>query len=103
MFNIRDVIVTDVDQALSLVDFVASEYFISDPFMELWRTKRRYVGKFSLSFSFEISMTSLDSLFDLMVAVLLQISWMKLFSIAQKLNVLFFSGSILHLKYVGYV
>ena len=41
------------------------------------------------------------SLFDLMVAGLLPISWAKL-SIAHGLNVLFFSGSILHVKYVGY-
>ena len=41
------------------------------------------------------------SLFDLMVAGLLPISWAKL-SIAHGLNVLFFSGSILHVKCVGY-
>ena len=37
-----------------------------------------------------------------MVAGLLSISWLKLFSIAQELNVLFYSGSILLLKRVGY-
>ena len=36
LFNIRDVIVVDVDQALALVD-VAHEYFNSDPFLELLR------------------------------------------------------------------
>ena len=55
-----------------------------------------------ISFSFEIFMTNSDSLFDLMVADLLPISLMKLFSIAHGLNVIFFSGSILHLKCVGY-
>ena len=37
VFNIRDVIAVDVDQALALVHFVASEDFNSDPFLELWR------------------------------------------------------------------
>ena len=60
------------------------------------------VGRFLLSFSLEILMTNSDSLFDLMVAGLLPISWLKLFSIAHGLNVLFFCVSILHLKCVGY-
>ena len=55
-----------------------------------------------LLLSLEISMTNLDSLIDLMVAGLLPISRVKLFSIAYGLNFLFFSGSILHLKCVGY-
>ena len=37
LFNIRDVIVVDVDQALGLVDFVSREYFNFDPSLELWR------------------------------------------------------------------
>ena len=60
------------------------------------------VGRILLSYSFEISMTNLDSLFDLIVAGLFPISGVKLFSIAHRLNVLFFSGFILHLKCVGY-
>ena len=39
-------------------------------------------------------MTKADSLFDHIVARLLPISWLKLFSIAHRLNSLFFSGSI---------
>ena len=58
------------------------------------------VGRFF--FSFEILMTNSDSLFDLMVAGLLPISLVKLFSITHGLNVFFFSGSILYLKCVGY-
>ena len=46
-------------------------------------------------------MISSDSLVDLMVAGLLAISWVRLLSIAHRLNVLFFSGSILHVKCVG--
>ena len=47
-----------------------------------------------LSFSFEILMTNSDSLFDLMIAGLLPISWVDLISTAHGLNVIFFSGSI---------
>ena len=47
-----------------------------------------------LSFAFEISITNSNSLFDLMVADLVSISWMKLFSIAHSLNFLLFHGSI---------
>ena len=47
------------------------------------------VGKFLLSFSFETSMTNSNSLFDLMVAGLLPIYWVKLFSIAHGLNFFF--------------
>ena len=36
-----------------------------------------------------------------MIAGLLPIAWMKLFSIVHGLNVLFFSGSILHVEHVG--
>ena len=54
-----------------------------------------------LSFSTEISMIKPDSLVDLMVAGLLQISWVRLFSIVHGLNVLFFSGYILQVKCVG--
>ena len=50
----------------------------------------------------EISMINSDSLFDFMVAGLLPISWVRLFSIGHGLNALFFSGSILHVKCVGY-
>ena len=60
------------------------------------------VGRILLYFSFEISMTNSDFLFDLMVAGLLPISWVRLFSIAHVLNVLFPSWSILHLECVGY-
>ena len=47
------------------------------------------VGKVLLSFSFEILMTNSDSLFDLMIAGLLPISWVRFFSIAHGLNILF--------------
>ena len=60
------------------------------------------VGIIFLSFSFEITMINSDSLFDFMVAGLLPIFRVKLFSIAHGLNVLFFSGSIFHLKCVGH-
>ena len=60
------------------------------------------VRKILIYFSFEITMTDLDSLFDLMVARLLPSLWVKLFSIAHGLHVLSFSGSILHLKCVGF-
>ena len=46
-------------------------------------------------------MINSDSLVDFMVAGLLPISWVRLFSIAHGLNVLLFSGSILHVKCVG--
>ena len=96
----------DVDQALALVDFVGklSHANISSSIVS-WITGEHsdvIVGRILLSFSFEISMINSDSLVDLMVAGLLPISWVKLFSIAHGLNVLFFSGSILHLKCVGY-
>ena len=39
------------------------------------------VGRILLSFLFEFSMTSLHSLFDPMIAGLLPISWVKLFSV----------------------
>ena len=54
-----------------------------------------------LSFSFEIYMINSNSLVDLMGAILLPISWVRLFSIAHGLNVLFHSGSILQVKCVG--
>ena len=38
VLNIRYVIVVDVDQAVALVDFVASEYFNFNLFLESWRT-----------------------------------------------------------------
>ena len=59
------------------------------------------VGRFLLYFSFEVSMLNSDSLVDLMVAGLLPISWVRLFSITCGLNVLFVSASILHVKCVG--
>ena len=49
------------------------------------------VGRILLSFSFEISMTNSQSLFDLIVAGLLPTSQVKLISIAHGLIVLFFS------------
>ena len=60
------------------------------------------VGKILLSISFEISMINSDLLVDLMVAGLVPISWVRLFSIAHGLNVLLFSGFILHVTCVGY-
>ena len=60
------------------------------------------IGRILLSFSFEISTTNSDSLFDLMVTGLLSFYFMKLSSNTQGLNVIFFSGTILHLKCVGY-
>ena len=54
------------------------------------------------SFLFEISMTNSNSLFDLILASLLPISWVRLFSIAHGLNFFLFSGCILHLNYVGF-
>ena len=48
------------------------------------------VGRILLTFSFEISMINSDSLFNLIIAGLLQISWVRLFSIALGLNVVFF-------------
>ena len=48
------------------------------------------VGRILLSFSFEISIIISDSLVDLMVAGLPQISWVRLFSIAHGLKVLFY-------------
>ena len=74
----------DVDPALALVDFVASDYFHFDLFL--------------LSISFEISMINSDSLVDLMVVGSLQISWVRLFSIAHGLKVLFISEFILQVK-----
>ena len=59
------------------------------------------VGRILLSYLFEISMINSDSLFDLMVAGLVPISWVKLFHIGHGLNILFFSGSILHLNCIG--
>ena len=47
-------------------------------------------------------MINSDALFDIMVAGLLPIYWVRLFSIAHGLNVLFFSGSIMQVKCVGY-
>ena len=92
----------DVDQALALVDFVASDYFHFDPFLELRRAYSDViVGRISLSFSFENSMINSDSLVDLMVAGLLPTVWVRLISIAHGLKVLFISGSILHMKCVG--
>ena len=58
------------------------------------------VGIISLSFLFEISMTNSDYFFHLMVAGSPPISWAKLFSIANELNFLLISRSILHLKSV---
>ena len=43
--NIRNVIVVNVDQAFALVDFVASEGFTFDPFLEFWRTVWLYSWK----------------------------------------------------------
>ena len=92
----------DVDQALALVNFVTSNYFHFDPFLELWEPSNVIVGRILLSITFEISMINSVSLVDLMVARLLPISWVRLFSIAHGLNVPFFSGSVLHVKCVGY-
>ena len=47
-------------------------------------------------------MTKSDSLFDLMVAGLFPISFVKHFCISRRLIFIFFSGSILHLKCVEY-
>ena len=47
-------------------------------------------------------MTISESLFDLMVEGLLQISWVKLFSFVRGLNFLLFYGLILRLECVGY-
>ena len=60
------------------------------------------VGKILLSFSFEISLSNLDSLFDLMGAGLHPNSWVKLFSIAHGLTFIYFSGSIFYVTCVGY-
>ena len=46
-------------------------------------------------------MINSDSLIDLMVAGLLPNSWVRLFFIAHGLNVLFFSGSVLHENFIG--
>ena len=92
----------DVDQAMALVDFIAREYSNFYPFWNCGEQSDVIVGRFLLYFSFEISMANSDSLFDFMVVGLLPIYWMKLFSIANRLNVLFSSGSILHPKCVGY-
>ena len=73
VFYIRDVIVVNVDQAFALVDFVASEYFNLNPFLELWRNSDFIVGRFLLSFSLEISF----SLFYLIVSVSLPFSWVR--------------------------
>ena len=59
------------------------------------------VGKTLLPFSFEISMTKSDLLFEHMVAGLLSIYWVKLFYVAHGLIFFLFSGSFLHKKCVG--
>ena len=92
----------NVNQVFSLVDFVASEYFIFDPYVVCGKHNDFIIGRILLSFSFEFSMTNLDSLFHLMVAGLLIFSCLNLFSIVYVLSFLFFSGSISNLKCVGY-
>ena len=37
--------VVDVDKVVGLVDFVASDYFHFDPFLELWRAYSDFIVK----------------------------------------------------------
>ena len=64
----------NVDQAFVLVDFIASKYFNFAPTWKCGEHGKFIVRRILLSFSFEISMTTSDSLFDLKVASLIPIS-----------------------------
>ena len=83
VFNIRSVIVVDVDHALTLVDLAQANLSTSTLSWNCGEHSDVIFGRILLSCSFEISMKNSDSLFDLIVTGLISIFWVKLFSIAR--------------------
>ena len=100
--SFRDFVDVDVDQAFSLVDFVASENFNFDPFWKLWRAYGLYSWKnFAFFFVWDFNDKSRLVIWSY-DSGLLPSSWVKVVSIAHGLNFLLFYGSISRLKCVGH-